>query len=72
VRATREIPIRARRDAKDKPIGQIEVGAEAYVLETIAGWTNVLPKGLNVVPPEGEGFWIPVTELPAREKPASP
>jgi hypothetical protein len=69
VRATSEIPIRARRDAKDKPIGQIEVGAELYLLETIAGWTNVLPRTLNVIPPEGEGFWIPVSEVPKPEPP---
>ena len=64
VKATKEIPVRARRDEKEKPIGAIEVDAEIYVLETVAGWTNVLPKGLWVVPPEDGGFWIPSSEAP--------
>jgi hypothetical protein len=64
VRAIRDVPIRAARDDKAKPIGAIETGAEVYVMETIASWTNVLPKGLGVIPPEGGGFWIPASEAP--------
>jgi hypothetical protein len=62
--ASREIPIRARRDEKDRPIGLVEAGAEIYILETVAGWTNVLPTKLYVVPPEDGGFWIPSNETP--------
>jgi hypothetical protein len=64
VRATRDIPIRAKRDEKAKPIGVIESGADIYVMETVAGWTNILPKSLGITPPEDGGFWIPATEVP--------
>lgn len=62
--ATKEIAIRARRDEKAKPIGVVEVGAEIYVMETMAGWSNVLPKSLHVLPPDDGGFWIPSSEAP--------
>lgn len=62
--ATREIPIRAKRDDKAPPIGVIEVGAEIYVMETVAGWSNVLPKNLHVLPPDDGGFWIPAGDAP--------
>jgi hypothetical protein len=64
VKAVRDVPVRAKRDDKAKVVGAIETGAEVYLMETIAGWTNVLPKGLGVIPPEGEGFWIPASEAP--------
>ncbi|AKT37985.1 hypothetical protein [Chondromyces crocatus] len=64
VKATKEIPVRARRDEKEKPIGVIEAGAELYMMETIAGWTNVLPVSLGMTPPEDGGFWIPSSEAP--------
>lgn len=64
VKATRAIPVRARRDVKEKPVGEIEAGAEIYLLETVAGWTNVLPKALGVTPPDEGGFWIPAAETP--------
>jgi hypothetical protein len=62
VQATREIPLRARREDTERPIGAVEVGAEIYVLETLLGWTNVLPKNLGLAPAEGGGFWIPSSE----------
>lgn len=64
VKATREIPIRARRDDKEKPVGVVEPGAEVYVMETIAGWTNILPVSLGVTPPDEGGFWVPAAEAP--------
>jgi hypothetical protein len=64
VKATKEIPIRARRDAKESPIGALEVGAEVYLMETIAGWTNILPVSLGMTPPDDGGFWIPASEAP--------
>jgi len=64
VQATKEIPIRSKRDDKEKPIGAVEIGAQIYVLETVAGWTNVLPKDLSVTPPDDGGFWIPASEVP--------
>jgi hypothetical protein len=64
VQATKEIPLRFKRDEKEKPIGAIEAGAEVYVMETMVGWSNVLPKNLAVMPPDDGGFWIPVSEVP--------
>ena len=64
VQATKEIPLRFRRDEKEKPIGAIEAGAEVYVMETMVGWSNVLPKNLAVLPADDGGFWIPASEVP--------
>jgi hypothetical protein len=69
VKATKEIQVRAKRDAKDPIIGVIEVDAEIYLMETMAGWTNVLPKSLGVMPADDTlGFWIPSGEAPAAAK----
>lgn len=64
VQAAREIPLRAHRDDKEKPIGAVEAGAEVYVMETLLGWVNVLPRNLGLTPPDGGGFWIPASEVP--------
>lgn len=64
VRATKEVPLRIKRDAKDPAVGVIEVGAEIYVLETTVGWSNILPRSLALAPPDGGGFWIPSSEVP--------
>lgn len=63
-KATKDIIIRARRDERERPIGVVEAGAEIYVVETVAGWTNVLPKELYVLPPDNGGFWILSSETP--------
>jgi hypothetical protein len=63
-RATREVPVRAHWDAKEKPIGAIEVGAEVYVLETVMGFTKVLDKTLGLMPPDDGGFWVLAAEVP--------
>jgi hypothetical protein len=62
VQATHEVPVRAHRDDKEKPIGAIETGAEFYVMETLLGWVNVLPKNLGLTPTDDGGFWIPASE----------
>ena len=62
--ATKEMLIRARRDERERPIGAVEVGAEFYVMETVAGWTNVLPKALHILPPDDGGFWVLASEVP--------
>lgn len=63
VRVARDIPLRARRDDKDKPIGAVEAGAEVFVIETMLGWTNVMPKNLGLMPGDDGGFWLPSPEL---------
>lgn len=62
--ATKDIPIRARRDEKEKAIGVVESGAEFYVMETIVGWANILPKHLGFTAPSDGGFWIQSSDLP--------
>lgn len=63
-RAPRDIPIRIRRTESETPIGTIEAGAEFYVLETMAGWTNILPTKAYVLPSDTNGFWIPAKDTP--------
>jgi hypothetical protein len=62
--ASKDIPIRAKRSEKARPIGVLEAGAQVYIMETAAGWTNVLPKKLHILPPEEGGFWIPASDVP--------
>lgn len=62
VKMTRDVPLRARRDDKERPIGVIEAGAEIFVLETLLGWTNVLPTNLGLMPADDGGFWIPAAD----------
>ncbi len=60
----REVPLRGKRDDKEKVIGAVEAGAEVYLTETVAGWGNVLPKHLGFLPPDDGGFWIAPADLP--------
>jgi hypothetical protein len=64
VRPTSDIPVRMHREDKEKPIGAIEAGAEVYVMETMNGWVNVLPKNLGLTPGDDGGFWVQGTDLP--------
>ncbi|EYF04986.1 Hypothetical protein CAP_3797 [Chondromyces apiculatus DSM 436] len=64
VKAVKDIPVRARRDEKEKPVGVVEAGTELYLMETVVGWTNILPVSLGMTPPDDGGFWIPSTEAP--------
>ncbi|MFO0587091.1 MAG: hypothetical protein U0441_06125 [Polyangiaceae bacterium] len=64
LKATKDIPIRVRRDEKEKTIGTIETGAEFYVMETIVGWANILPKNLGFTAPSDGGFWILSSDVP--------
>jgi hypothetical protein len=63
-RAPRDLAVRARREEKDRPIGVVEAGAEIFVMETMMGWTNVLPRNLALTPADDGGFWIPANEMP--------
>jgi hypothetical protein len=64
VTATAAVALRAHRDDKEKTIGLVEPGAEIYLMETMTGWTNVLPRSLALMPPDDAGFWIPTSEAP--------
>jgi hypothetical protein len=63
VKTTRELPLRvAARDA-DPPIGVIEPETEVFVMDTVAGWANVLPKSLHVLPVDNLSFWVKSSDL---------
>ncbi|MCS6898951.1 MAG: hypothetical protein RMJ98_04410 [Myxococcales bacterium] len=62
--ATKDIPVRAQRDDKEKAIGVLEKGAEFFVIQVVSGWINVLPKELHISPPSGGGFWIKAEDAP--------
>lgn len=64
VKAVKDLAVRGKREEKEKPIGLIEAGAEFFVLETMLGFTNVLPKNLGLFPGEDGGFWVASGEVP--------
>lgn len=57
--------VQVRNAAKDGAtvVGVIEPEAEVYVIDVIAGWVSVLPKGLELMPPASEQFWVKKAEL---------
>ncbi|HKY35979.1 MAG TPA: hypothetical protein VJN18_08575 [Polyangiaceae bacterium] len=63
VTTNRELPLRvAARDA-DPPVGVIEPETEVYVMDTVAGWANVLPESLHVLPADNLSFWVKASDL---------
>lgn len=63
VTTSRELPLRmAARDA-EAPVGVIESETEVYVMDTVAGWANVLPKSLHVLPADTLSFWVKASDL---------
>lgn len=62
-RALRDVPVRGAAKDGSPVVGVIEPDAEAYVVDVMAGWVSVMPKALDVVPPEGGAFWVKKTEL---------
>jgi len=42
----------------------VEADTEVYVMDTIAGWTKVLPKSLHVLPAGDLSFWVKSSDLP--------
>jgi hypothetical protein len=63
VRALRDVPLRSVAKDTGPVVGVIEPDAEAYVIDVMAGWVSVMPKALDVVPPDGGAFWVKKTEL---------
>jgi hypothetical protein len=63
VRTSRELPLRLAAREAEKPIGVIEPETELYVMDTVAGWANVLPKSLHVLPAESSSFWVKAGDL---------
>jgi hypothetical protein len=63
VRPNKEIPLRSAAKDGDPVIGWIEPGADAYVLDQVAGWASVVPKAMNVLPPQNGHFWAKSSDL---------
>jgi hypothetical protein len=63
VRSNKEVPLRNSAKDGDAVIGWIEPGADAYVLDQVAGWASVVPKTMNVLPPENGHFWAKSSDL---------
>lgn len=63
VTTQREVPLRvAARDA-EAAVGVIEAETDVYVMDTVAGWANVLPKSLHVLPADNLSFWVKAVDL---------
>jgi hypothetical protein len=62
-RATKDVAVRAVADDSQIPIGLLEPDAEVYVVDVMAGWASVMPRALDVVPPEGGQFWVKKADL---------
>lgn len=63
VKVTKDVPLRLTANDAVKPIGVIEEGAEVIVVDTIADWSRVYPKGLEIIPPDGKDFWVKAKDL---------
>jgi hypothetical protein len=63
VRAQKDVPLRLKPEEAAKPVGSIETGGEVYLIQTVLGWTSVLPRALNVLPPGERSFWVPSSEV---------
>jgi hypothetical protein len=63
VKTSKKVPLRLSADASAPAIGHIEAQTETYVVKVVSGWASVLPKAMNIAPPESSGFWVPASDL---------
>ncbi|HEY2405323.1 MAG TPA: hypothetical protein VGI10_04945 [Polyangiaceae bacterium] len=63
VKTHKEVALRLAAKDGEPMIGVIEPDTETYVLDRVAGWANVMPKSLNVVPPTDGQFWVKSADL---------
>jgi hypothetical protein len=63
VQTKREVPLRVAAREAEAPIGVIEPDTDVYVMDTVAGWANVLPKSLHVLPAGNLSFWTKAADL---------
>jgi opacity protein-like surface antigen len=63
VTATKDIAVRLAANDKAKTIGVFESGAEMIVIDTIAGWARVMPKKLEIIPPDGMDYWVKAADI---------
>jgi hypothetical protein len=58
VRVTKDTPIRLTPQNSSRPVGIVAPGTDLYVIDTVLGWSRVLPRALNLLPPGGRSFWV--------------
>jgi hypothetical protein len=63
LKVSKEVPLRLAANESAKAIGALEEGAEVVVIDTVAGWARVFPKGLEIIPPDGKDFWAKSADL---------
>jgi hypothetical protein len=63
VRVGGAVSIRGAASDAASVIGSVEAGVEVMVLDTVAGWASVVPKGLAVMPSGPNQFWVKVRDL---------
>jgi hypothetical protein len=63
VRSKAELPLRvAARDA-EAAVGVIEPETDIFVIDVVAGWANVLPQSLHILPADTLSFWVKSADL---------
>lgn len=63
VQTKREVPLRISARDAEAPVGVIEPDTDVYVMDIVAGWANVLPKTLHVLPAGNNSFWVKAADL---------
>jgi len=63
IKPVHEVTLRAGARELDPPIGVIGADTETYVVDVMAGWVSVMPKAMDVLPPEGGAFWAKKADL---------
>lgn len=63
VKTTKLLTVREKGDDAAQAIGQVDPDTEVLVLETVLGYSNVIPASLVMMPVEGRGFWVKAKDL---------
>lgn len=63
LRVARELPLRVAAREAEAPIGVIEPDTDVFVIDTVAGWANVLPQSLHILPADNLSFWVKAADL---------
>ncbi|HEY5958804.1 MAG TPA: hypothetical protein VIV60_19720 [Polyangiaceae bacterium] len=62
-RASEDIALYGKADAKLPPIGAVGKDAEFYVLDVVVGWASILPRQLDIVPLSERHFWVRASDI---------
>ncbi len=63
VKPVHEVTLRAEARELEPPIGVIGADTETYVIDVMAGWVSVMPKSMDLLPPESGAFWAKKADL---------